>query len=361
VENTARQPDRGTDVARAEDLKLDPVLAGVPLDAEGRPTVGGIPLLRRIGRGGMGTVYFAIHPRLNVEVAVKVLPGLKAERDPASVERFMNEAKLTASLRSENIVKVHDVGKEGPAHFLVMEFIAGETAGDYLRRLKGQRRQGLDEREAIKIVKAATRGLAIAHAKGIVHRDIKPDNILIPGGEPLRAKLADLGLAKLEGQGGGPRRVAMGTPGYMAPEQAADAKQAGPPADVFSMGATLYSLLTGRSPFPTASFENVRDVMAEHDPEPLPTSVSAATRALVARCMARDPAQRYANAQELLQALEEAEANPDLAPPKSEVRMEAPSPTPPVPEEAGGAGMVILGLLLAGGLAAAVIWLLLRG
>jgi len=169
---------------------------------------------------------------------------------------------MAAVLSNDHLVRVLDVNREGETHYIVMEYVAGESAGTYMKRVKAGGRAALDEAEAVAIVAAATRGLAVAHGRGVIHRDVKPDNILIPWAEPgvrldfAKSKLSDLGLAKPEGGAqslGTMSHVAMGTPGYMAPEQAEDAKTAGPPADIFAMGATLYALLSGRAPFAASS------------------------------------------------------------------------------------------------------------
>ncbi len=184
------QPARSADTA-ADDIGRDHSLITAPRDADGRPLLGGIPLMRRIGRGGMGTVYYGIHPRLQVEVAVKVLPHHLVEEDPRMVERFREEGRMAAHLSSEHLVRVIDVNQEADIHYLVMEYVPGESAGAYLRRLRELGRAGLAEREALEIVTAAAKGLAAAHVRGIIHRDIKPDNILIPRGSTTMAKLAD--------------------------------------------------------------------------------------------------------------------------------------------------------------------------
>jgi sulfatase modifying factor 1 len=257
--------------------------------------------------GGMGAVYYAVHPRLNVEVAVKILPPHLADQDPSLVDRFLAEGRIAAALASDHVVRVLDVDREGSTSFLVMEYVKGESAGECLQRRRLERVQGLPENDALEIVIAATRGLAAAHAHGIVHRDIKPDNILIPQGALSKSKLADLGLAKPQsGQASHGTRsdVAMGTPGYMAPEQIEDTRSAGPAADVFSMGATLYTLIAGSAPFSGASLVAILRDTASKDPDRLPAAVSAATRSLVSRCLSKDPSKRFANGMELLQALE---------------------------------------------------------
>jgi tetratricopeptide (TPR) repeat protein len=288
------------ETVRPEDLSRDAALAFLPRDARGRPTVGGIPLVRRLGRGGMGAVYFAVHPRLQLDVAVKILPPDLAEQEPRLAERFLAEARLAASVSSDHLVRVLDVNVESGTHYLVMEFVAGESAGALVKR-----GGPLAERDALDIIRAATRGLAAAHGRGIVHRDVKPENILVPAGQPARAKLADLGLAKPENASVGltMSHVAMGTPGYMAPEQAEDAKRAGPAADVFSMGAALYALLAGRAPFRGPSLMMILRDTATRDPDPLPAGVSGATRELVARCLAKEPSRRPRDGAALLAEL----------------------------------------------------------
>ncbi len=320
----------------------------LPRDADGRPTVGRIPLERRIGKGGMGAVYYAVHPRLHVPVAVKILPHHLLEEDPSLADRFVSEARIAAALENENIVRVYDVDREGPTFFLVMAYVDGESAGSILRA-----RGRLAESDALALITAATRGLAAAHARGIIHRDIKPDNILVPReGGLASAKLADLGLAKPLGSGksiGTTANVAMGTPGYMSPEQIDDARSVGPAADVFSMGATLYALLAGSAPFTGTSVASILRDTGTAEPPPLPADVGAATRTIVARCLEKNPGRRYAGGADLLAALRNA------APPTAPTLMTAPRPAgvPVLP--------LVLGVLTLLAAAAAGAALLLRG
>ncbi len=314
-----------------EDLSTDVLLLHLPRDEQGRPTLGGIPLLRKLGKGAMGAVYFAKHPRLHVDVAIKVLPIQLLDRDPSLLARFRSEARIAADIGGDHVVKVFDVGSDSETPYLVMEYVPGETASSYLRRAG---KPGLPEREALHIMRAALKGLAVAHEKGIVHRDMKPDNILIPNGELKKAKLADLGIAKPENAGVGQTvgtmaNVAMGTPGFMAPEQAEDARSAGPPADIFASGASLYALLTGRAPFRGPSLAVTLRDTATREPEPLPTTISSAVRTIVWRCLHKDPRQRYSNASDLLTALESAFAGPT---PAAETAPTAIAPPRPAPE-----------------------------
>jgi len=277
------------------------------------PSLGGIPLLAKLGQGGMGAVYYGIHPRLKIEVAVKVLPFHLAEQNPEMVQRFFREAETAARVSSPHLVNVKDVNQESGIHYLVMEFVKGQTAGGYLRKVKESGATGLVEAEALDICIAASEGLCAAHEEGIIHRDIKPDNILIPfdkSGQPSFAasKLSDLGLARGVDPGHSltGSNLPMGTPGYMPPEQAEDAKNARKPADVFSMGATLYALLSGNAPFQGSALLKILRATIEQPQTPirqLRPEISAATAALLDKCLAKDPSQRLTDAAALLEAL----------------------------------------------------------
>ena len=166
----------------------DPLLNGVP-EIEGFKVLDPCVLYTRIGAGGMGAVYYGKHLTLNVDVAVKCLKRELAERDEDFVVRFQREAQLAAEIHHQNLVGVFTVDQRDGVHYLVMEYVKGETALDRVER-KGP----LELREACTVAYGAACGLAAAHRKGIVHRDVKPENIMIAGtGE---VKLADLGLAK---------------------------------------------------------------------------------------------------------------------------------------------------------------------
>src|SRR5262245_31372753 len=303
------------------DLTKDGLLAIAPRDPSGRPTLGGIPLFKKLGQGGMGAVYLGKHPRLGVEVAVKILPFHLADQDPNAIEYFMREANVAARLNHPSLVRIFDVNVDGDPKagsaiwYLVMEFVSGQTAGRLMKdRMKGGRGP-LSETEALDILLTVSEGLAAAHEQKFVHRDIKPDNIIIPagpGGEPAfkKAKLMDLGLAKVHSEdlsmGPTGTNVAMGTPGYMAPEQAENARGAGPPADVFAMGATLYSLLTGSAPFTGTTILNVLKKTSDEahvSIRKLNPAVSRPTEVLIDTCLAKRPDARYASAGVLREAL----------------------------------------------------------
>ncbi len=331
-----------------EDLSSDPLLSRFPRDERGRPLLGRIPIVRRIGKGGMGSVYYGIHPRLKIEVAVKILPYHLVEEDPRLVERFAAEARMAALIGNDHVVRVLDVDQDQGTHFLVMEFVPGESAGALLKRRVAEGKGGVAEEEAVEIVLAATRGLAAAHARGIIHRDIKPDNILIPGGDVRRAKLADLGLARPDAGGqslGTQANVAMGTPGFMAPEQVEDARAAGPAADLFSIGATLHALLAGRSPFQGSSLAATLRRTTDADPDSLPESVRPALRSLVARCLAKRPEARPADAAALISALEALRPTSGVATGPTLLAIPQSVVPTPAPAPQGVGPLVLIGVL----------------
>jgi len=302
----------------AQDLSTDGLLNSAPrMVFEGRsfPSLGGIPLLAKLGQGGMGAVYFGIKPLLKQEVAVKVLPQQLAQQESGLVERFLREAQIAARVESPHLVRVTDVGEQGGLHYLVMEYVRGESGAGFIKRLLQAGQTGLDEATALDICIAATAGLAAAHQEGVIHRDVKPDNIMIPyrkgtsDAEFKNAKLADLGLARgddLSQQSLTGANAAMGTPGYMSPEQALNARKAAKPADVFSMGATLYAFLSGRPPFrgETATETVVMTIQSPHKPlRELRPGVSGPTSDLVERCLSKDATQRFSDANALGEAL----------------------------------------------------------
>jgi serine/threonine protein kinase len=297
-------------------LSDERILRDAPrVDWEGKsvPALGGIPMLAKLGQGGMGAVYFGVHPRLGSQVAVKVLPFHLADQDPTLIDRFVREAQIAAQVRSPNLVHVIDVNQDSGLWFLVMEYVSGLTGGRLLARLRDEDKMGMTELHACEAIIGACIGLQAAHAMGVIHRDIKPDNIMVPALpdgnlDYPNAKLMDLGLARRTDDAGKSglttTQAAMGTPGYMAPEQALEAKNADQRSDIFSMGATIYALMTGKSPFHRES--PMKAIFATvHEAHPPLTSVrpdlSPEFSAVVDRCMAKDPAQRYASAVALIE------------------------------------------------------------
>jgi len=302
-----------------QDLLNDPLLLAAPrVDFRGKsaPCLNGIPMLAMIGRGGMGAVYYGVHPRLRSEVAVKVLPFHLAEQDQGMVRRFFREAQIAAQVRSPHLVNVMDVNEEAGLFFLVMEFVPGRTAGQVLKHYM-EKGQPVSEKDTLDVIIAATEGLWAAHGANVVHRDIKPENIMVPyvgrGSKDFdlrRAKLMDLGLARNEdsNQSLTGAQAAMGTPGYMAPEQAMDAKTADKRSDVFSMGATIYCMLNGKPPFRGETVMKILMATMHEPHEPiikLRPDVSPMLNEITERCLAKKQEHRFKDAKELLTALED--------------------------------------------------------
>jgi len=259
-------------------------------------TFGGLEVLGLIGRGGMGVVYKARQIALDRIVALKVLsPRLAA--DPEFASRFHREARALAALGHPGIVQVHDFGREGDRYYLVMEHLDGS--------LRGRLRAGpLPPAEAVRILGQLCEAFDYAHGQGIVHRDIKPENILLD--RHGRARVADFGLAKMIG-GSAPgegstltqAHVVLGTPRYMAPEQAMGARDLDHRADIYALGVVLHEMLTGETPSGTGAGAVGRD--ARLDPR---------LRSVLRRALDAEPERRYARAGELAKAVADALARP---------------------------------------------------
>lgn len=300
-----------------QDLLRDEYISNARrMEFEGRsvPSLGGIPLLSKIGQGGMGAVYYGIHSGFAKEVAVKVLPFHLAQRDPTAIQRFFREARLAITVTSDRLVQVIDVAQEDNISYLVMEYVSGKTAGNLVKQAQLNGDVGLPERASLEICIAACEGLAAAHARNVVHRDVKPDNILIPYMPGLTtlnhagAKVADLGLARNEEHGQSMTRenACLGTPGYMAPEQYEDAHKAGKPADVFGLGATLYMLLCGEAPFRGESVLPIMNETLNKPHKPVRgrrPDISKPTATVIDLCLAKEAGHRYEDAGALLRAL----------------------------------------------------------
>lgn len=270
----------------------------------GKQILGGFELFHQIGRGASGTVFKARQLSMDRVVALKVLPPSLA-RNAAFIERFLREARAAAQLNHPNIVQAIDAGQAGPYYYFAMEYVAGRSAGEEVRATGP-----LPERRALEIVRDTARALAHAHAIGIIHRDIKPDNILIePDGT---AKLADLGLAR-EASPADSRLtrsgLPIGTPDYISPEQARGEGDLDGRTDIYSLGATLYHLLTGEPPYVHPS---AVEVMSSHlhapppDPRKRSPRVSAAAAAIIRRAMSKNRDRRYPSAEEMLRDIESA-------------------------------------------------------
>jgi formylglycine-generating enzyme required for sulfatase activity/serine/threonine protein kinase len=277
-----------------------------------QPALGGIPLLAKIGQGENGACYRAVHPTLDCEVAVKVMPcsaGARSER----FGLFLANARNAMSVTSPRLVKVFDVGTDADVFFQVMEYINGISAQQHLTILRERLKPGMDEGSVLDMCLAAAEGLAAAHAAGFVHRDIRPSSIIIPRGEGEalkfnEARLADLGLAFNESTAKmlESTKAETGTPGYMSPEEAIGSKDITAATDVFSIGATMYGLLVGQPPFGGPSLNVVLSETVVHDSNDLRTwrpDVSRATAKVIEGCLKKGSAQRFPNGTVLKNAL----------------------------------------------------------
>lgn len=270
-----------------------------------------------IGAGGMGFVLKAHDPTIERDVAIKLL---HAATDPTALDRFRAEAKAAGKLSHAHVAAIYEIGEEGPANYLVMELLTGGSVVDHL-----QSHGAYTPLEATRIMIDACRGIAAAHAAGLVHRDIKPANLVRAADRSV--KVTDFGLAKLAS----PEAAAhltqtgtvLGTPYFMSPEQcqgqAADAR-----SDIYALGATYYSLLTGRQPFEDSG--GVVQVLLAHvnesipDPREVDLAVPTACSAIVTRAMAKEPADRYQSVTEMLTDLQTIAATLS-----GEVRIDLPS------------------------------------
>ncbi len=268
---------------------------------DGLPAIPGYEILGVLGRGGMGVVYRAWQTGLNRLVAVKMVHA-GAQAGPAIRARFQVEAEAVARIKHPHIVQVHDVGQHAGSPFLVFELVEGQTLA---KRMAGTPQP---DPWAAELAEVLARAIHAAHQQGVIHRDLTPSNILMSAeGLP---KIADFGLAKLLAGAGDLRTVTgelLGTPSYMAPEQAAGRHAAiGPATDVYALGAILYELLTGRPPFKAESpLETLRQVAFDEPvvPSRLRPRLSGDLETIVLKCLRKDPSRRYAGALDLAEDL----------------------------------------------------------
>jgi serine/threonine-protein kinase len=254
---------------------------------------------KALGEGGMAMVYLAEDRKHHRKVAVKVLrPELSAT---IAAERFLLEIETAAKLTHPNILPVHDSGQADGVLYYVMPLVEGETLQD---RLQSGGRFPVDE--ALRLTREVAEALAFAHQQGIVHRDIKPGNILLQAGHAL---VADFGIARALERGGAALTqigYSVGTPQYMSPEQALGEQNIDGRADIYSMGCVLYEMLSGGPAFEGPTAQAVLSKNITEDPPPLNTKlpdVPVVLERVVKRAMAKDPADRYQNANELADAL----------------------------------------------------------
>ncbi|MGL4424418.1 MAG: serine/threonine-protein kinase, partial [Gemmataceae bacterium] len=278
--------------------------------------IGGYVILDRVGKGNMAGVYQAIH-KSGQQVALKVLATSKA-RNPQMLGRFQREGRLLTQLNHPNIVRAYQIGTHQGLHYIAMEYLAGETVDEVI-----QRRQKLPPTEAARLAHQVLQGLQHLHERRMVHRDLKPANLMvIPGPGKTEAtlntldatlKMVDIGLGReLFDDATGEHQhltvegTIVGTPDYLAPEQARDARTTDIRADIYSLGCVLYHLLAGRPPF---SEKNIMATMVKHATEPVPPvtqfnpAVQPGLLVVLGRLLAKDPAGRYQTPGEAAQAI----------------------------------------------------------
>jgi WD40 repeat protein/serine/threonine protein kinase len=318
--------------------RLTPYQANQLLKGHGADLVlGPYQLLERLGEGGMGQVFKARHCKLGRVVALKVIhPECLADAD--SVRRFRREIQAAAQLDHPHVVRAYDAGEAGGRHFLVMECVAGID----LKRLVKERGP-LPVAEACAYARQAALGLQHAHERGMVHRDVKPSNLLLvrePDGLGV-VKLLDLGLVRLARTADGAEPTtfteegwAAGTPDYLAPEQASDPRKADARSDLYSLGCTLYFLLAGRPPFPDGSATDKLIKHAMLDPVPveqLRADVPPGLAAMLRKLLAKRPEDRFQTAADLAEALAALPGLGDRPPPGA--RAGGHPASPPLPTQ----------------------------
>lgn len=278
-------------------------------------------LIEKIGQGGMGVVYRAWDTSLNRSCAVKrLLPNLDAESGVTyreQAERFLREARMAAKLSHPNIVQVYDVGAVGEARYIAMEHVPGETLKNRRDRITTEEKKGGSTSRVLRdrlektlwIMHDVIKAVGHAHKQGIVHRDVKPENIfLTAAGESVIPKVGDFGLAKEVGES---RRItlsgtALGTPYYMSPEQAEGKREIDARSDVFSLGSVLYEMATGTMPFEGEGVVEIMKAVVEKDP-PLPRKLNRAIdgdlQTIVMKALEKEPRRRYADGEEFAEDL----------------------------------------------------------
>ncbi len=317
--------------------EADTSAGGVAMDTQGRAqtdegrdplvgtTVASYKIVRKLGQGGMGSVYEAKHLELGRSVALKILSPRLAAEDPDSVERFKREARAAAVLEHPNVVTTHAVGSEGDHHFIELQLIDGESL-----QARVQREKGLPVAEATRIILGAANALGAGHEQNIVHRDIKPGNIMLT--KKGQVKVMDFGLAK-DVTSSAQLTVSghiMGTPHYMSPEQCDGAPLDGR-ADIYSLGATYYAILAGQTPYQGTSLLGILKQQAEAPVpdvrEKCPEAPKSVQR-VIKKAMAKKADDRYATCAEMIADLEAvlAEVEASDGPAVSVRRAKAPKP-----------------------------------
>jgi serine/threonine protein kinase/tetratricopeptide (TPR) repeat protein len=281
--------------------------------------IGRYRIIEELGRGGMGVVYRGEDPVLERQVAIKVLPPKKLTQK--AVDRFLREAKTAARLDSPYIVKIHDIGEVDEIHFIVMEFVEGQTLGEILSDDEAPGSQALEER--LRIFWQVLQAVRYAHDNGVIHRDLKPDNIMVTSAG--QVKVMDFGLAFFEGSHSLTEvGQVMGTAAYVSPEQALG-RLTDPRTDIYSLGVILFEMVTGRWPFSASNpLEMFRKVAEAPPPSPrdFNSSVPLSLEMIILRSLRKDPEDRYQNLTEFIADFEHFLK-------RSSLRVELPESGPP--------------------------------
>lgn len=313
-------PDLADQMRRAEDISRvvwckRPHREVLSDDAQPPKRLGHYDLLEQIGQGGMGAVYKARHTRLKRHAAVKLLPPRRM-LDPQAVARFEGEMEAVGRLDHPNLIRAYDAGEADGRHFLAMEYVDGVDLARLVRR-----RGPLPVADACEIVRQAALGLQYAHENGLVHRDVKPSNVMLTHNGQVR--ILDLGLARLHEESVPDERdtaagQVFGTGDFIAPEQGQDTRQADARSDIYSLGCTLYFLLAGRAPFSRPTHKTFTQKVMAHVQQPIPPitayrdDVPEAVLAVLERMTAKSPDQRFQSAADVARAMEACVAGADL-------------------------------------------------
>jgi serine/threonine protein kinase/predicted ATPase len=274
----------------------------------GTTFAGRYEIIESLGIGGMGKVYRAYDNKVKEEIAIKLLKP-EISQNEKIIERFSNEIRLSRKITHKNVCRMHDLNEDGGTQYITMEYVPGEDLKSFIRRVGY-----LPPGKAISIGKQVCEGLAEAHSLGVIHRDLKPQNIMVDkSGNP---KIMDFGIARLlKAEGITGEGAIIGTPEYMSPEQV-EGKETDQRSDIYSLGVVLYEMLTGKVPFEGEGTFSIalkhRDETPPH-PRELNPEISAKLSAIILKCMAKEKEKRFQSAQDLLQDLDALEKGTEIA------------------------------------------------